>query len=232
MKKNLTFMIVALTVILSAACSNSMPTNENSVPDSRSVTETYDTGTVSSNYEADDNSTILGTDVNFEHSDDENLLFVPEYPSEEEMIDYIIADKDDQADELFENDKSRIICYNLDNVPEGYELSSVRENGNFLTYDYKSKSGSKVTFVWGFGTEGDEYLKNAVEMFELEPLDGYEGYYYSKAVDDSGTEIYQIYWSEDGYCFQVNIPVAILLGESDNISYDFSITKKNYDIEE
>ena len=80
---------------------------------------------------------------------------------------------------------------------------------NDLKKSTNSNNMSKITFVWGYNTEGDEYLKNAINIFGLKPMPNISNYYYSEAVDDYGVDIYQIYWSKDGYCFQLNIPSKI-----------------------
>lgn len=166
--------------------------------------------------------------------DVDDMFSAPEFSTESELIEYIGSDRENQPQELFEknkDNKEQLITYSFDNIPDGYELKSVRENGNFLTYDYTdSESNFKITFVWGFRTEGDEYLKNAVEMFELSPLPEHDGCYYSEAADDAGNHIYQIYWSEDGYCFQVNIPTKLLDSSERAAVFDFSITKNYNDI--
>lgn len=100
-----------------------------------------------------------------------------------------------------ENDVS--IAY--DSESSYYDESS-EENLNKLS---ENSNISKMTFVWGYNTEGDIYLKNAIEMFELTEMPNMPNFYYSEACDDYGVNIYQIYWSQDGYCFQLNIPTEM-----------------------
>lgn len=194
---------------------------------------------------------IVVTEQSPYDSSDEYMLIEESFGGEDELINYLIKSREDQPDELFESsqrsDGEQLIMYSFNDIPHGYELVSAKENGNFMTYDYINESdNSKLTFVWGFLTEGDEYLKNAIEMFGLTEIPDRKGYYYSLAMDDTGTYIYQIYWSQDGYCFQLNIPTSCMYIELDEETAMFlpetalaskealielEVTKKTYPIE-
>ena len=114
---------------------------------------------------------------------------------------------------IIKNDMSKNDDKHFQNDLEIYdsELSSYPDESsmNDLKKSTNSNNMSKITFVWGYNTEGDEYLKNAINIFGLKPMPNISNYYYSEAVDDYGVDIYQIYWSKDGYCFQLNIPSKI-----------------------
>lgn len=89
-----------------------------------------------------------------------------------------------------------------------YELSSSSDESSesYSSKMIKHSDMSKITFVWGYNTEGDVYLQNAIKIFGLTEMPDMPDFYYSEADDDYGVHIYQIYWSKDGYCFQLNIP--------------------------
>ncbi len=62
-----------------------------------------------------------------------------------------------------------------------------------------------MTFVWGFNTDGDEYMK----QYPDKRMPDMPEYKCGAATDDNGTNIYQIYWSEDGYFMQFDIPFEL-----------------------
>lgn len=190
-------------------------------------------------FEATDSSDHDDNDPDQYGGKDGDKPYVSVSVHEEELRDYLLRDWESLPVELCEfideENIEKLAVYHLNNIPYGYKLSSISNSRIFLTYSYVNEAdGSLLTFVWGYLTDGDEYLKNAAEIFELEPMPGYEGYYYSQAVDDTGAEIYQIYWSQYGYCFQLNIPCTYInFPEDDNETdrYDFSVKKSYFDIE-
>ena len=104
-----------------------------------------------------------------------------------------------------------------------YEISTA-DYSEYITMHYRNihDDAQRITFVWGFQTNGSKSLNEAVGMLGLTEIPGMLGYYYTGAADDAGTQIYQIYWSEDGCLMQANVPVAVfgeISGESNAESY-------------
>lgn len=173
---------------------------------------------------SESNSSSLDIEISYENK----------FSSVDELAEFIIENKDAQFKSLFanrseESASSELTVYTLSNVPEGYELNEIIQRGNFISMNYLDKSESEITFVWGFNTDGDVYLKNAVDTFGLTEFPDMKEYYYSEAENDYGEHIYQIYWSEDGYCFQVNIPTKTF-ESSDALIHDnhINIDKTEY----
>ncbi len=162
------------------------------------------------------------------------ISYENKFSSVDELAEYITENKDAQFKSLFTNRSQESVSpeltvYTLSNVPEGYELNEIIQHGNFISMNYLNKTESEITFVWGFNTDGDVYLKNAVDTFELTEFPYMNGYYYSEAVNDYGENIYQIYWSEDSNCFQLNIPTKTF-ESSDALIHDnhINIDKTEY----
>ncbi|MBE6861533.1 MAG: hypothetical protein E7497_01345 [Ruminococcus sp.] len=160
----------------------------------------------------------------------------------DELAEYIIDNRNGSSSKAFnhsaqKDNESAFTIYSPANIPSGYNLSEIRirDYSSYISMDYvcdDSENGkSKITFVWGFETDGDKFLSQAINMMELSPMPGMPGYYYIGVTDDYGVEIYQIYWSEDGYYMQANIPtslignfeendMAVLSGESEKAEYN------------
>lgn len=162
------------------------------------------------------------------------ISYENKFSSVDELAEFIIENKDSQFKSLFTNRSQesvspKLAVYTLSNVPEGYELNEIIQHENFISMNYLNKTESEITFVWGFNTDGDVYLRNAIDTFGLTEFPSMDECYYSEAVNDYGEHIYQIYWSEDGYCFQVNIPTKIF-NSSDALIQDnhINIDKTEY----
>ena len=139
--------------------------------------------------------------------------------------------------------------YTLGNIPTGYVLDNIRtsESSSLVTMNYIKDNGttaSKIVFVWDYKNNGDSFFQDTIENLGLELMPGMPGYYYVQTVDDMNQSIYQIYWVEDGYKFQANIPtslignfeendMAVLSGESEKAEYNdiLLLEKTEYPIE-
>lgn len=146
------------------------------------------------------------------------------FQSEEQLYAYLQEEVARHPDSTFAQNVGRdqvIPLYTME-VPEGYVLTSI-DTTNYSAYismHYRDDKDStrQITYVWGYNTLGDKYLNEAVEMIGLTAIPGMEDYYYIGAADDSGTQIYQIYWSEDGYQMQANVPVEVFGRIGDTLS--------------
>ena len=132
------------------------------------------------------------------------------FESFDDLAGYLIENRNGEQKSFFESASQRVpgelTVYSPGFLPEGYELERIRLFGSFISMYYKNGEGERITFVCGFLTDGDEYLKNAAETFELDETDGMPGYFSAESRDDDGNAIYMIYWSEYGNSFQANIP--------------------------
>ena len=236
MKTHMTlFAIVSVLLVFTSCGKTESKDSTGNIGDTITENQILESAT-DSKYQNEDkvesNISLVEHDSNDSESQTDNDVdIVPEFESESQLRQYLILSKDTQNPRLFEKDD--LINYSFDNIPVGYKLAKAMENGIFLTYRYlNEKDNSQISFMWGFGTEGKEYLKNAIKTFGLTALPGYEGYYYSKAIDDTGTDIYQIYWSEDGYCFQLNIPSDMIISHENGAiktdGMDFTISRNTY----
>ena len=52
------------------------------------------------------------------------------------------------------------------------------------------------------------------KVFDSKPLPNQDGYYYIRSADDTGAEIWQVFWSEDGAQMQVNVPAGLMQGSA------------------
>lgn len=169
-------------------------------------------------------------------SAEESICTETTFDSLDKLADYIIENKDHQFKSIFENsaragNSESFSIYTLSDIPEGYSLNKIRTSdySNFISMDYICGNNSdrkKITFVWGFNCndDGSECLNTAISSIGLSTMPGYPGFYYIQTVDDLGVSIYQIYWIEDNYYFQANIP-AELISLSDNSVSDLSVQK-------
>ena len=140
--------------------------------------------------------------------EDEELLF----GSAEDLAGYLIEHSKDSEQLLFtlpcqQDPENALTMYTPDFIPVGFSLTQIRLHGSFITMQYENPyNGECISFVWGYKTDGETYLQNAVKTFELTPMDGMPGYYETPGLDDSGTEVNQIYWAAYGSCFEAVIP--------------------------
>lgn len=138
------------------------------------------------------------------------------FDSIDDLAGYLIAYKDKEESLLFtlssqKNPSEELTMYTPAFIPNDYELSEIRLSGYFISMYYDNiYNDNCITFVWGYKTLGEEYLKNAAEVFELKEMEKFPGYYESYAVDNNNIGIDQIYWEYAGNCFQANIPLEIL----------------------
>ncbi|MCR4646712.1 MAG: hypothetical protein K5695_15095 [Oscillospiraceae bacterium] len=140
--------------------------------------------------------------------EDEELLF----GSAEDLAGYLIEHRKDSEQLLFtmpcqQDPENALTMYTPDFIPVGFSLTQIRLHGSFITMQYENPyNGEYMSFVWGYKTDGETYLQNAVSTFELTPMDGMQDYYETPGLDDSGTEIEQIYWTAYGSSFEAVIP--------------------------
>ena len=66
-----------------------------------------------------------------------------------------------------------------------------------------------LTFVWTVTEDANEYLKEAIPMFELSESN-VQGYYYSPISFGENFVLYSVYWVENDEFFQVNFPLQSL----------------------
>ncbi len=177
---------------------------------------------------------IVGIGIMYNHSinpvsnstNDYSLAF-EEIKTEEQLYNYLKDEIARNPESIFAQNVRRdqlIPIYSLE-TPQDYALSYIdtADHGEYITMHYRNAQddAQQITFVWGYKTLGDKYLNDAIEMLGLTEIPGMNGYYYVGAANDSGTQIYQIYWSEDGYYMQANVPVVIF-GQIDDGNHEAS----------
>lgn len=161
---------------------------------------------------------------------DDSICTETTFNSLDELADYIIKYKDDEFKRIFDNsarasNSNSFSIYTLSDIPQDYSLKKITTSSysDFISMDYISGNNSdrkKITFVWDFNCDGDgsECLDTAISSIGLSPMPGYAGLYYIQTIDDLGVSIYQIYWIDDGYYFQANIPVELINISNNSVS--------------
>lgn len=172
----------------------------------------------------------------------------------DELADYIIDNRYGDSYKAFnhsaqKDNESEFTMYSLENIPTGYELDAIRapEQSSLITMNYIKSEGdaaSKITFVWDYKNNGEAFFQDTIDSLGLIDFPAMPGYYYVQTVDDFQQNIYQIYWVEDGYKFQANIPVslfsdseekdvAVLSGEKTPEDFEnlLALEKQDYPIE-
>ena len=145
----------------------------------------------------------------------------------DELAEYIIDNRNGNSSKAFnhsaqKDNESAFTIYSPANIPSGYNLSEIRirDYSSYISMDYvcdDSENGkSKITFVWDYKNNGELFFQETIDNLGLEPLYGMSEYYYVQTVDDWNQSIYQIYWVEDEYKFQANIPVSLIGDPAEN----------------
>lgn len=153
-------------------------------------------------------------------SDNADAVDIENTVSSYEQLAVLLAGEGSTPTELLEDTDTgtAVTLYCPSQLPSGFALRSISAAGSFVNYYFNdSESGEQLRFSWGIRTSGDKYLDSCIKAFGLEPLPFDETKYYSLAADDGGTEIYQIYWSEYGCFFQLNIPVRCIDPEAPSL---------------
>lgn len=167
----------------------------------------------------------------------------------DELADYIIDNRHENTSKAFEHsaqkdNASAFTMYTLENIPSDYQLENIRlpDKSSLLTMNYsktEGTTGSKIAFVWDYKNNGELFFQETIDILGLEPLYGMSEYYYVQTVDDWNQSIYQIYWVEDEYKFQTNIPVS-LIGDfeendtavlTENVRTLLTLKKTDYPVE-
>lgn len=162
--------------------------------------------------------------------------------SKEESIQNISIYRNNEfIKKLFEHESQKkcpegsFYYYTLKTLPEGYEFAFSRQNGYYIStyymkkdsfekgvadYDKISPAEGGITFVWAFAGNGQNLLKDTISKCHLTEVPNMPGFYHNG---------FQIFWEENGYCMQVNIPTELLSIDDKTHTtkgtFDFSVEK-------
>ncbi len=187
-------------------------------------------------------SVVEQTTTNTTKSEEERAFASEELIAENEgqMVEIILAvmeNKDPSQDDYqIETQSQNGVYIYSPTFPEDFSSARMWLNGSYIYYKYENQYlsdlkesgnvtdavilGNSLSLTWAFKADGEIALQNDIEYWNEEgypvnEIANMSGYYYA----DFG--IYQkIFWCEDGYSFELQIPTSV--GSVNTATHEYS----------